>query len=141
MPAGRPRKKILISPERFATALAEKQCTNIEIASKLGISVDTLTRNYAEFLDKGRQSGKIKLRQAMFVSALVKGNVVAQIFLAKNILGMSDKTALELTGRDGGPVATTNLSALTNAELLQLESLVAKTATEPGVDKDGAGTA
>lgn len=137
MPAGRPRKKIIISPEKYACTLAEKQCSNIEIASKLGISVDTLTRNYAEFLDKGRQSGKIKLRQAMFASAIDKGNVVAQIFLAKNILGMSDKTALELTGRDGGPVVHANLNALTDAELLQLEALVAKADTEPGVDKGG----
>jgi len=50
---------------------------------------DTLRYNFAEIMAKGRQEMKTALRNAMFKNAL-NGNAALQIFLAKNILGMSD---------------------------------------------------
>ena len=137
MPAGRPRKKIELKPETVITHLAQIHCSKTEISKILGISVDTFDRHYAELYDKERVTGKTRLRKAMMHCALQDGNVTMMIWLAKNYLGMTDKTSMELTGRDGGPVATTNLNALSNDELHQLELLVAKTATEPGVDPVG----
>jgi hypothetical protein len=53
------------------------------------IKEDTLRYNFAEIMAKGRQDMKTALRNAMFKNAL-SGNAALQIFLAKNMLGMSD---------------------------------------------------
>jgi hypothetical protein len=50
---------------------------------------DTLRYNFADIMAKGRQEMKTALRNAMFKNAL-SGNAALQIFLAKNLLGMSD---------------------------------------------------
>ena len=60
-------------------------CTNIEIASFFGCSPDLLEKSYSEFLTKGREKGKIRLRQLQWQSA-EKGNTTMLIFLGKNIL-------------------------------------------------------
>lgn len=88
-PKGAGRKKIQLDTEMLVK-LAEIQCNNKEIAHVMGCSVDTLKRNYADFIDKGKAMGKIRLRRAMFRNATENDHAVMQIFLAKNLLGMSD---------------------------------------------------
>ncbi len=74
------------------------QCTQIEIASKLGISVDTLERacnrerltSFADYFGQKRQIGFTRLRNKQFESAL-GGNVTMLIWLGKQFLGQSDK--------------------------------------------------
>ena len=85
--AGRPRKQL---DEEMLTKLAELHCNHREIAYVMDVSVDTLKRNYSDILDKGYAQGKIKLRRAMFRNAVENDHAVMQIFLAKNLLGMSD---------------------------------------------------
>lgn len=70
--------------------LAILGCSNVEIAYVIGISVDTLSRRFAELIDKGRAKRRVKLRQLIWQSA-ERGNIAMQIFLAKNVLGMSDE--------------------------------------------------
>jgi hypothetical protein len=70
--------------------LAEIQCTKKEIAYCLGISIDTLMRRFADYIDKGQSMGRMRLRRAMWVNAIDKENTVMQIFLSKNILGYKD---------------------------------------------------
>ena len=70
--------------------LASFGCTNIEIGSFFGCSPDLLEKSYSEYLTKGRDKGKIRLRQLQWKSA-EKGNVTMQIFLGKNMLGQQDK--------------------------------------------------
>jgi hypothetical protein len=74
--------------------LASFGCTNVEIASFFGCSENTI-RRYGEFLTKGRDKGKIKLRQLQWRSA-EKGNVTMQIWLGKQILGQTDKQEIEM---------------------------------------------
>ena len=85
---GRPKKYNI--PTDKLEQLASFGCTNTEIASFFGCSPDLLEKNYSEFLTKGRDKGKIRLRQLQFKAA-EKGNVTMQIFLGKNLLGQQDR--------------------------------------------------
>lgn len=81
------RKKIVVPEDVYK--LAAIGCTDREIATWWDIDENTLRYNFSEIMAKGRQDLKTALRQAMLKNAL-NGNAVMQIFLAKNMLGMSD---------------------------------------------------
>jgi hypothetical protein len=74
--------------------LASFGCTNTEMASFFGCSENTI-RRYGEFLTKGRDKGKIKLRQLQWRSA-ERGNTSMLIWLGKQILGQTDKQEIEM---------------------------------------------
>jgi len=102
---GRPRKSIDWS---IVNKLCAIQCTEQEIASVLGISIDTLTRRikseykmtFAEYYKKESASGKMSLRRAQWTRALgtkdVQGNykndgsVPMLIWLGKQYLGQAE---------------------------------------------------
>lgn len=94
---GRPRIEIDYDT---VEKLANLQCTQEEIASYVGCSVDTLTRDekfcgiYKAGLDKGRMS----LRRHQW-RALEEGNTTMLVWLGKQYLGQREKN--ELTGADG----------------------------------------
>ena len=85
---GRPKKYNLDTKQ--VEQLAGYGCTDTEIASFFDISRTTLERNYEHYLTKGREEGKIRLRQMQWASAK-KGNVAMLIWLGKQLLGQSDK--------------------------------------------------
>lgn len=85
---GRGMRKRVVTPEEVFK-LAALGCTDKEIATWFDIAYDTLRYNFADIIAKGRQEMKTALRNAMFKNAL-NGNAALQIFLAKNMLGMSD---------------------------------------------------
>ena len=88
---GRKRKEVRkIGVEEIISEMASIGATNKEIAEFIGISDDTLVRNYEIFLLKGRSKLKIKLRRKIIEVAL-RGNVAMLIFLAKNFLQMTDE--------------------------------------------------
>jgi len=70
--------------------LASIGCTNRDIANWFGITETALVNNFADYLIKGREDLKITLRRSMLKNACVNLNAAVQIFLAKNMLGMSD---------------------------------------------------
>jgi len=88
------------------------QATDQEIAACFGIHRSTLIDikkrdpAFAECYNRGKDTGRASLRHLMWQSALGsetrEPNVSMQIFLAKNILGMSDKQ--ELTGKEKEPI-------------------------------------
>ena len=90
---GRPKKYDFDSSK--VEQLSSFGCTNTEIASFFGCSENTIRRNYGEFLTKGRDKGKIRLRQMQWKSA-ERGNVTMQIWLGKQVLGQADKQEVEL---------------------------------------------
>ena len=71
--------------------LAGFGCTNVEIASFFGCSTDLIEKSYSEFLTKGRDKGKIRLRQLQWRAA-ERGNTSMLIWLGKQVLGQSEKT-------------------------------------------------
>jgi len=96
--AGRPKKEINFE-------IFEKLCpmlpTAVELASFFDVSVDTLERRlkehyktgFSELLKRFGDKGKISLRRLMFRHALTSPAMA--IFLAKNLLGMSDQPKIE----------------------------------------------
>tara|TARA_Y100000310_G_scaffold248745_1_gene254663 strand:- start:13 stop:324 length:312 start_codon:yes stop_codon:yes gene_type:complete len=102
---GRP-KKYNIDTEQVEK-LAGLGCTNTEIGSWFGCSPDLIEKSYSEFLVKGRDKGKIRLRQWQ-LKAAERGNVAMLIWLGKQLLGQSDKQE----------ITTTDLPEGFNVELL-----------------------
>ena len=90
---GRPKKHVDLE---LVEKLAHIQCTYSEIASTLGVSVDTLTRNkdFAATYKRGAESGRKSLRRMQFESAN-KGNITMQIWLGKQYLAQSDYVTKE----------------------------------------------
>jgi len=81
----------LVVPPEQVIDLAEIGCSDQEICDFFGIkSISTLRYNFSKELVKGRETLKQKLRRAMLHNALVNNHAIMQIFLAKNMLGMSD---------------------------------------------------
>ena len=87
------RDKTVVPPDQVYE-LAAIGCNDGEIARFFGIKEDTLRYNFADELEKGREFVKIRLRRAMFENACTRHNAAVQIFLAKNILNMSDSGAV-----------------------------------------------
>ena len=83
----RPRKPI---DENLVEKLARVGCSNESIAVQAGCSVDTLTRRYAELLQKSREGLKTQLR-IWQLEAAKKGNVAMLIWLGKQMLGQTEK--------------------------------------------------
>jgi len=101
-------KQIVIDWEKFES-LCKMQCTLREIADAFNCSEKTIERKvkekydclFVEIFKRKRQGGLISLRQNMFKMAAKHPNMA--IFLAKNWLGMTEKT--EVTGAGGTPLA------------------------------------
>lgn len=70
--------------------LAGIQCTQQEIASFLGCSVDTLQRDetFCGLYKKGQENGKMSLRRMQF--KLAEKNTAMAIWLGKQYLGQRD---------------------------------------------------
>ena len=94
------RDKKIIPPDEVEK-LAALGCKDIEIGNFFGIDGNTLRYNFSVELIKGRENLKISLRRAMLNNACQHMNAAVQIFLAKNLLGMTDNGQ---TGEDKQPL-------------------------------------
>ena len=83
-PKSGPTAPIIIDEAQLET-LASIGCTLAEMAAFFKCSVDTITRNYAEALMRGRENGKVSVRRMMWEQGK-KGNSVALKYLVHNIL-------------------------------------------------------
>lgn len=101
--------------------LAQLQCTEVEAASYLKVDDETFKDFLAREPDaaatwsEGRAEGIVKLRNAQFRKAL-SGNPEMLKWLGRQVLGQSDKTVVEQTGKDGGPIQTATTVVLTEAD-------------------------
>ncbi len=64
----------------------------------LGVSTDTLKRNYEDVIHQGKTLGKVALRRAQWRNAVEKNNVTMQIWLGKNCLSQTDSPLEEDAG-------------------------------------------
>lgn len=96
-----PRKTWLPQHVELFTSLLRAQCNKMEICDVMGISrVDILDRlikenfpetpTWAEVHKKYAGEGLANLKRKMYETAM-DGSVPMQMFLAKNLLGMTDK--------------------------------------------------
>lgn len=91
--------------------LAGIGCTLDEMAAFVGVTAGTFQRRAKReealrlALERGRMRSRVTVRRALYQHALA-GKPAVLIFLAKHALGLKDGVALELSGPDGGPIAT-----------------------------------
>lgn len=95
-PTGRP--SITVDAEKVEL-MAAMGCTVEEIAAELRISKRTLMRRqkdpkFLESIERGKARGRATLRRLQWKSANA-GNVTAQIWLGKQLLGQRDQFALD----------------------------------------------
>lgn len=83
------RPKVEIDQEQVVK-LAKLGANNTEIADFFDCSESVIRKRFNGVLKQARSHLKMRLRQAMIDSAIHKNNVVAQIWLSKNYLKMSD---------------------------------------------------
>ena len=91
-----PRPKKYNIDKEQVEKLASFGCSNTEIASFFGCSKDLISKSYSTNVAKGKDKGKIRLRQLLWKSA-ERGNVAMQIWLSKQYLGMTDKQEITTT--------------------------------------------
>jgi AraC-like DNA-binding protein len=120
------RPELIIDWEQVEN-LCRCQCTEKEISSQLGISVDTLQRaiqrekgcGFADYFAEKRQKGFVSLRTKQFSLAMT-GDKTMLVWLGKQYLNQRDKS--ESSGPNGGPILVefkaTSLAELA-AEILQ----------------------
>lgn len=75
-----------------------------DIATRLKISADTLTKYYQNELDEGRIDANSAIAGTLFQQAK-NGNTTAAIFWLKTRAKWKETSTHELTGKDGAPVA------------------------------------
>ena len=91
------KKTKKIDPEKVKM-LASFGCNYIEIGKYFEVYEGTIRKHFKAKVDAGKEEMKFKLRRSMWVSAMENNSIAMQIFMAKNYLGMTDKTAVDMTG-------------------------------------------
>jgi hypothetical protein len=89
--------------------LSAMQCTDEEIAAYMRVSTRTIERrrkvqSFREAMERGKAKGRVSVRRNLFRLA-TNGNLGANIFLAKNLLGYKDVVSNEHSGPEGGPIS------------------------------------
>lgn len=128
-----------IDLKHFET-MCQYQFTVEEMAAALKLSKRTLIRKikvdpWKTLWEDGAASGRSFLKRRGFEFASREDAVGERAWehLTKHVLGWSDKAAVELTGKNGGPVQTIDLSKLTNDQIDQLERIATALAAAGGL--------
>ncbi|GLI51329.1 hypothetical protein TSYNTROOL_14150 [Tepidanaerobacter syntrophicus] len=95
----RPKKKIDMQE---VEKLASEGCTVAEIAANFEVHQSTLYRrkNFKEVYERGLEKCKLSVRRALYKKGVVNGDTKALIFLAKNLLEMSDNPQQQDTAQE-----------------------------------------
>ena len=83
-----PNQRIVDPTEVYKLALIGMNWD--EMADFFQVTHSTLKYNFSSYVQKARSEMRSRLRRAMWQNAIDGKNVVMQIFMAKNYLGMSD---------------------------------------------------
>lgn len=84
-------RKPLDIDEQQVIELASINCSYAEIAAVVGCDPSTLTRRFAQAIEKGREQGKESLKRAMWKAGVTNGNITMMIWLSKQMLGYTEK--------------------------------------------------
>lgn len=145
-PPFEPSPELRKQVEVLAAFLTQEEICKLVINPQTGapIALHTLLKVFRAELDNGVAKANAKVGESLFFQAVgspavfdAKGNEVrkeqprvvsAAIFWAKARMGWSEKNRLELTGKDGGPIQTLDVSKLNNEQLEQLEKILSAAA-------------
>jgi Asp-tRNA(Asn)/Glu-tRNA(Gln) amidotransferase A subunit family amidase len=100
---GRPAHKVTKEYQDTAKRLSALGVTHEDIALRLKISADTLTKYYQIELDEGRIDANSAIAGTLFQQAK-NGNTAAAIFWLKTRAKWKEVSSHEITGKDGGPI-------------------------------------
>jgi transposase len=120
---GRPAHKPTDQSRLQVKTLAAVGIRYEDIASKLGISSDTLTRHYGQELDDGRVDANAQIGRSLYEQAKA-GNITAMIFWLKTRAGWRETHNHEISGKDGQPIkieAENEASKMMTALLTNIE--------------------
>lgn len=87
--AGRPAIVLDAKDRKRLADLCRVGCTNDEISALMGVSWDTLDRNYAEIIKKARADIRMSLRRKQ-ISLANQGDTTMLIWLGKQMLGQKN---------------------------------------------------
>jgi hypothetical protein len=108
-PEGRPRKDLSSQQLEKLEEMAAYGLTQAHMAVELGVSERTLRNRIAEggpasvAYEKGRARATLKVAKKLYEMAIA-GDKTCLIFWLKTQAGFSEKSHVELTGKNGGPV-------------------------------------
>lgn len=114
------------------TLKAEKHLTFTGLCLALKMCKETFNEYMSGKYDDEREVFSDPLKELKLYcenyaeSRLFGNNPTGAIFALKNY-GWKDNQSIEITGADGGPIEVSNINALNYDDLLQLESILAKT--------------
>jgi len=97
---GRPAHKVTKENQDTAKRLSALGVTHEDIALRLKISADTLTKYYQEQLDEGRIDANSAIAGTLFQQAK-NGNTAAAIFWLKTRARWKETNSHEVTGANG----------------------------------------
>ena len=99
----------------------------IAVLVRKGISVETLTKNFAEELVSGKAKANSQVGRTLFQKA-TGGDTTAMIWWSKTQMKWSETQKVEHTGKDGGAIAlsSVDLKGLNDNELAQMQELLQK---------------
>lgn len=111
-----PRQSWNPSPQdrKQVKALAAYGVPQADIARVLDVDAKTLRKHCRDELDNGATEANAKVAESLYRKALGDGQgaVTAAIFWAKTRMGWRETPqAMELSGKDGGPIETVNHDA------------------------------
>lgn len=99
----------------------------IAVLVRKGISVDTLTKHFADELISGKAKANSQVGRTLFQKA-TSGDTTAMIWWSKTQMKWSETVKNEHTGANGGAIAVSSvdLKGLNDAELAQMQALMTK---------------
>ena len=99
--------------------------TQEQIGALIGKSVDSLQRHCREELDTGALKVNAKIAGKLYQKAM-EGDTASIIFWTKTRLGWTEKSAIEHTGKDGGPIEMEHVIADADAFTRAVARLAAR---------------
>jgi len=119
---GRPKSAVDIDQLEKLAGLA---CTIDEAAAFLGVSKRTLLRRledprYKQAWDDGLLKGNVSLRRRQWAIAQSDSPsaVPMLLHLSRHRLGQTDKSLVEVTGKNSGPLQVYDLTTMTHEQLI-----------------------
>ena len=130
---GRKAHRPDIAQRRQVEAMAGYGVPEAEIAGLIEVDAKTLRKHYRRELDGGHVRANAKVAENLYRRATGEGReaVVAAIFWLKTRAGWRETSVHEVSGRDGGPIETTepNPRELARAILMVLATAKTDSAT------------
>jgi hypothetical protein len=133
--AGRPPFQPTDAERKQVEALAGYGLT-VEMIRHLvrdGIALDTLFAHFRVELDAGRAKANAQVGKRLF-QKVMEGDTTAMIWWTKTQMRWSETQKVEITGAQGGPIQSVDLSKVSTEALLELSKAISDAAPE---DHDG----